>query len=143
MFTQLTRKPLAWLGGAVAVLTLAGVFIAPAAFARIIQNTVDPVAIVTDNGRQVIATGPIGCTEGERAYLKLTVTQRSTGAVAEGHTLVPCTGEVQQWKVRASTQGKETFEEGSATAVALDRTTAHGETTDAHQWLVNITLVGE
>ena len=48
--------------GAAAVLTLAGVFIAPAAFARVVIHTIDPVAIVRDDGRQVIATGPIGCT---------------------------------------------------------------------------------
>jgi hypothetical protein len=36
-----------------------------------------------------------------------------------------------------------TFEEGPTTAVAVGRTTSRGETTDAHQWLVNITLVAE
>lgn len=72
-----------------------------------------------------------------------TVTQRSTGAVAEGHTRITCTGDIQQWEVHASTQGQETFEEEPATAVALGRTTDRGETTDAHQWLVDITLVGE
>ena len=33
------------------------------------------------------------------------------------------------------------FQEGPATAVAVALTTVRGETTDAHQWLVNITLV--
>jgi hypothetical protein len=45
--------------------------------------------------------------------------------------------------VQASTLGKERFAEGPATAVALGRTTARGKATDAHQWLVEITLVGE
>jgi len=32
---------------------------------------------------------------------------------------------------------------GPATAVAVGRTTVRGDTTDAHQWLVNITLIAE
>jgi hypothetical protein len=65
------------------------------------------------------------------------------GAVAEGHTRIICTTDVQQWEVHASIQGKETFEEGAATAVALARTSDRGDIDDAHQWLVPITLVGE
>jgi hypothetical protein len=147
MLAQPTRKHLKRLVAAAVVLTLVGIFIAPTAFARITFNTIDPVAIVTDNGRHIIVTGPLVCTAGERAHLRVTVTQRATGAVAEGRTLVTCTGgdptHPQQWEVHASVQDKETFEEGSATAVALDRTTTQGDTTDAHQWLVEITLVGE
>lgn len=143
MFAQPTKKHMKYLVSAAVVLTLAGIFVAPMAFARITMNTIDPLAIVTDNGRQIIVTGPVACTAGERAYHRVTVTQRSTGAVAEGRTLINCTGDIQQWEVHASTQGKETFEEGPATAVGVARTTARGETTDAHQWLVDITLVGE
>ena len=39
---------------AVALLALA-----PAAFARILTNTIDSSAVVTDDGRQLILTGPI------------------------------------------------------------------------------------
>jgi hypothetical protein len=143
MFAQATQKHMKRLVSAAMVLTLVGVFGAPAAFARIAFNTIDPVAIVTDTGQHIIVTGPIACTAGERAFLRVTVSQRATGAVAEGRTLITCTGNTQQWEVHASTQGNETFEEGPATAVAIARTTDRGETTDAHQWLVNITLVGE
>jgi hypothetical protein len=73
----------------------------------------------------------------------VTVTQRATGAVAEGHTRLTCTGNTQQWEVHASTRGQEIFEEGPATAVALARTSDREDITDAHQWLVDITLVGE
>ena len=112
------------------------------------MNTIDPVAIVTDHGRHIIVTGPIACTRGEKAYLEVTVTQRATGAVAEGRTQITCTGEILpgdilQWEVHAATQGKDTFGEGPATAVAIARTSERGHITDAHQWLVNITLVGE
>jgi hypothetical protein len=144
MFAQPSKPHVKYFVAAALVLTL-GVFIAHTAFARLAANTIDPVAIVTDKGRHLIVTGPISCTAGERAYLRVTVTQRPTGAVAEGRTLVTCTGEgnPQQWEVHASTQGDETFEEGPATAVALGHTTSRGDITDAHQWLVDITLVEE
>lgn len=124
-------------------MVLASVSLSSIAFARITQNTIDPVAIVNKDGRQIIATGPFACTAGERYHLRLTVTQRATGAVADGRTFATCTGEPHQWEVDATSQGKERFEEGPATAVAVGRTTDRGETTDAHQWLVSITLVGE
>ena len=140
MFAQPTPKHVKHLMPAAIVMTVAGIFLASMAFARITANTIDPVANVTDHGRHLIVTGPIGCTENERAYLRVTVTQQATGAVAEGRILITCTGGTQQWEVHASVQGKETFEEGPATATALARTTDRGETTDAHQWLVDITL---
>jgi hypothetical protein len=143
MFAQGTRKRGIRLAAVAMVMTAAGIFGAHSAFARITANTIDPVAIVADNGRDVIVTGPIACTAGERAYLRVTVTQRSTGAVAEGRTLLTCIESTQQWEVHASTQGQETFEVGPATATALARTTEGGETTDAHQWLVDVVLVGE
>jgi len=132
------QKRMICLVSAVMVLTLVGVLIAPTAFARIAQNTIDLVAVVTDNGRHVTVTGPISCTGSQPAYVRVTVTQRSTGAVAEGSTHVACTADVQQWEVDASTQGKATFEEGPATAVVLARTTVdRGDSDDAHQWLPN------
>lgn len=123
------------------VVTLVGVFVAATALAKIAFNTIDPGAIVSDDGRHVIVTGPIACTKNERAYLLVTVSQRPTGAVAEGNTRITCTGNDQQWRVHAATQGKQSFEAGAATAVALARTTDRKDVTDAHQWLVDITLV--
>jgi hypothetical protein len=124
-------------------LILAGAFMAAPASARVVANTVDPVAIVTDDGRHLVVTWPITCTANERAYLRVTVTQRTTGAVAEGRTLLTCSGDAQQWEVHAATLGKKTFEAGPAAAVALGRTTTRGDTTDANQWLVEITLIEE
>ena len=126
------------------LLTVAGVFVARTAFAKVMQNTIDPVARVTDNGRHLIVTGPLRCDQSQRTPVRVTVTQRSTGALAEGQIFVDCSTTVQQWEVHAFAQGKETFEEGPATATALARTSiGHGESDDAHQWLVNITLVRE
>jgi hypothetical protein len=125
------------------ILTLAGVFAVPLASAKIIRNTIDPVATVSANGRRIVLTGPIECAAGERAHLRVTVTQRETGAVAEGQARITCTGVSQQWTVRAPTRGAASFDEGPATAVALARTTDRGDITDAHQWLVAVALVAD
>jgi hypothetical protein len=83
------------------------------------------------------------CTESETVELRVQVMQRATGAVAEGRTRLTCTGAPRHWDINAAIQGNETFREGSATAVAFGRTTTRGAPTDAHQWVVNITLAGE
>ena len=100
-------------------------------------------ALVTDTGRHVIVTGPIVCDTGERAAVRVTVTQRTTGAVAEGITRVVCRGTEQQWKVHAAAYGNESFEQGTAWAVGLARTSDGARTTDAHQWLVEIALAAD
>ena len=62
-----TRKNLKpWLVPATWLVILAGVFVAPTVVARISMNTIDPVGIVADQGRQVTVTGPIAVTTGER-----------------------------------------------------------------------------
>jgi len=154
MLSQPSKKHIKCFASSAIILALVGVFMTRTASARRILNTIDPVAIVTDNGRHLIVTGPIGCTLGQRELIRVTVTQRrltvtqhEIGAVAEGHTRVICTGKTQKWEVHAWTQSKETFEEGAATAVALGRqikrSRERSHVTDAHQWLVNITLEEE
>jgi hypothetical protein len=138
-----TKQYKQWLVPAAIVLILAGVFVARTAFARVTYNTIDPVGIVAHNGRHVTVTGPLAATAGERVGLRVTVSQRSTGAVAEGRTVFVGTGTTNQWEVEVEAEGRATFEPGPATAVAIARTTTHGQVTDAHQWLVNITLVKE
>src|SRR5262245_53606595 len=134
-------------------LAVAGWWLTPPAFARIARNTIDPQAVVTDNGRHLVVTGPIECTAGERSFVRVTVTQRTTGAVAEGSTVFECSGAPEMWEVHATAQGKAAFAPGAATAVGLARTVAREEhqvrrsgssrkdVTDAHQWLVDIELV--
>jgi hypothetical protein len=132
-----------WLVPAALALTLAGLLVARTAFARVTINTIDPVGIVAHQGRHVTVGGPLAMTAGETALLRVTVTQRTTGALAEGQVLVRGNGQTNQWEVTAAVQGRETFAPGPATAVALARPTLNGNATDAHQWLVNITLVKE
>jgi len=143
MLVHQITKPMRCLVAAAVVLTLVGLCIPPLAYAGVSFNTIDPVAVITDNGWQIIVTGPIACTEHERASLHVTVTQRATGAVAKGRTRLRCTGGTRYWEVHAATYGNATFQKGTATAVAVARTTGRGEPTDAHQWLVDLTLVRE
>ena len=122
---------------------LAGVFVARTVVARVSYNTIDTVGIVAEKGRQVTVTGPIAVTAGERTELRVTVTQRSTGAVAEGAIFFTGNGQTNQWEITTAAEGRATFEAGPATVVALARSAINGQATDAHQWLVNVTLVGE
>ena len=143
MTIQFIRKHQKWVVSAAIVLTVAGIFVARTAFARITFNTIDPVGILADNGRHVTVAGPISCDAGDRVELRVTVTQRSTGAVAEGIAFLTGTGQTNQWEVTAVVEGRAGFEPGPATAVAMARSTVNGHATDAHQWLVNLTLVQE
>ena len=67
MFVQRSMTLRPFLAAAL-VFTLAG-STAPLAFAGIALNTIDPVALVTDNGRHIIVTGPIACAAGEQALV--------------------------------------------------------------------------
>lgn len=60
----------------------------PVVVAKVARNTIDPIAALAGNGHHLSVTGPIGCTAGQWAELRVTVTQRTTGAVAEGRTRV-------------------------------------------------------
>ena len=135
------RKFVRHLVVAVLIVTAVSLCLAPFAFARLSRNTINPEANISPDGRHLVVTGPIaGSTAGELADIRVTVTQRMTGAVAQGQTFLVMTGADQQWQIQASTQGNEKFEEGPAIAVAIPTTSARGGTTDAHQWLVAVTL---
>ncbi len=137
----LRAKP--WLVPVALLLVLASLFITRTVLAKIAFNTIDTVGIVTDKGRHVTVTGPIAVTEGERTELRVTVTQRSTGALAEGVLFFAGTGQTNQWEITAKAEGRATFQAGPATVVGLARSSVKGKATDAHQWLVNVTLLSE
>ena len=139
-----TRKNFkTWLVTATLLVIIAGVFVARTALARLSANTINPVGIVATNGRHLTLTGPIAVTAGERTELRVTVTQRSTGAVAEGIIFFTGSGETNQWEITVAAEGRAAFAAGPATAVALARSSQDGQATDAHQWLVNVTLLSE
>jgi len=132
-----------WLVSTTLLVILAGGFVARTAFAKLAANTIDPIGIVAGKGRQVTVTGPIAVTTDERTELRVTVTQRSTGAVAEGVIFFTGSGQTNQWELTAVAEGGAGFTPGPATVVALARSSVQGQSTDAHQWLVNVTLLHE
>ena len=129
------------------LIALIGVSIAPTAFARNrITNAADVVRVTlsADNARQLTVSGHLGCpTNGLRAQIRVTVTQRSTGAVAEGSTVLTSTGDTQNWEIRAGVQGKWAFEEGPVTVVYFVQSFDSEESTDANQWLRTFDLIKE
>lgn len=142
MTIQSIKQHQKWLAPTAILLTLVGIFAARMAFAGIrLSNTMFPVAIMADHGRHVTVAGPLSSFAGDRIELQVRVTQRSTGAVAEGVAFLTAIGSVQRWEVETTAKGRENFEAGPATSVAFARIS--GKATDAHQWLVNITLVKE
>jgi hypothetical protein len=114
--------------------------LAPSVLAVISQNTIDPLVDLDGNGRRLSVTGPIACTRGDKLQLRVIVTQRSTGALAEGYFQGTCKGNLQRWSVEAITHGEAAFESGLAVASAVAVTRDRGRATDAHQWFADVTL---
>jgi hypothetical protein len=96
MKTPLTKVRIPRLAPVQLFLVFASVFVAHNSFAKLSANTIDPVGIVSENGRHLVLTGPVSATSGDRVEMQVTVTQRSTGAVAEGIAFFTGTGEVSQ-----------------------------------------------
>lgn len=93
--------------GSIAVLAL---WVADPAGAFISANTIDAQSTFTWGGTRVRATGPIGCTRGERVSLRVTVTQPATAVRARERWNGHCTGEIQRWHVRAYARHRTRFE---------------------------------
>src|SRR5687768_15322548 len=90
------------------MLAALGILLLPLpALAGLFSNTTDATALLSANGRRLHIGGPVGCDKGERLDLRLTVSQRSTGAVAVGHFRGHCTGELDRWTVNARTLGRD------------------------------------
>jgi pimeloyl-ACP methyl ester carboxylesterase len=134
--------PLVVVGLAVALL-----FGAEAASAFITGNTIDGLATYRQGGRLVRVTGPIACTRGERIAIRVAVRQPATLARARGRWKGRCTGEVQQWRVRARARGGSRFERGRGRVCAVATTRRGARVTDRRRWCervqVSATTVAE
>jgi hypothetical protein len=135
------NRKLMKLYAATALAVVAAALFSSTVFAAIATNTIDALATVSPSGNGIRVTGPIQVTADERVEVRATVTQRSTGAVAEGSTMFRGTGASQQWEAVVHVRGDAKFIPGPATAVGMASTFVRGKAADAHQWLVNITLV--
>lgn len=107
---------------------------ADVASAFLTANTIDGLATYTRDGTRVRATGPIGCTSGERVSIRVTVTQSSNGARARKTWTGRCTGEIQHWPVRARASHGTRFETGAGRVCAVAMTRTAGRVTDTRKW---------
>ena len=86
-------------------------------------------------GGHVQIGGHAVCAEGAVADLRVTITQRGTGAVAEGRTRIACTGDETSWEIQGATVGRGAFSTtGPATACGLLEITGANDLRDAVQW---------
>lgn len=108
MNMQLIRQHTHWRIVAASLLILGGMLLAGTRVARVVNNTIDPVAVMSGDGRSVTLTGPLACDQSQTADLRVTLTQRTTGAVATGRIFFPCTPDVQQWQSKSRPKAKTT-----------------------------------
>jgi hypothetical protein len=92
-----------------------------------------PTASLGPGGHVQIA-GHAACAEGAVADLRVTITQRGTGAIAEGTTRIACRGGEVPWDLQASTVGRGALSAGPATACGLLRVPGGDDPPDAFQW---------
>ena len=86
------------------------------------------------HGGHVQVSGHVVCAEGAVADLRVTITQRGTGAVAEGTTRIACTGHEAPWEIQGATVGRGAFSAGPATACGLLEVNGQNDPPDAFQW---------
>ena len=106
-------------------------------------NTINAEAHVRHNGREILVEGPIRCDKRETLRLRVTISQKATGAIAEGDTEEAATGGFQCWEVVAKCRGEAVFEEGWAQASVLGTTWLKGRITDVAQWAGDLVLMDD
>lgn len=110
-----------------------------------ILTGIDDTAAMVHSGRLVTVTGHITCEDNEENIeVGVEVTKTSTGANAEGRFQTRCSGDTQDWTVRAPTKGGSAFErtnddnkDSQAEVKATARTRKRGEQTDEYTWWNN------
>jgi hypothetical protein len=122
------------IGVLVALCMMMSLLLVQSASAVMFRNTINPDVTMNANGRHLNVRGPIGCDPGDLLRIRITVTQASTGAIAQGYTNYRCTGEDFEWTLKAVAYGAARFEEGEAQACALGSTRQGNTITDVRQW---------
>jgi hypothetical protein len=100
----------------------------------------DHTGVLTVGGGAVRVSGPITCTAGDFVRIRATVSQTSTGAVAEGIWSKRCTGTALHWHITAIVTDAGHFAAGGADGVGLAIIRSHGIPVTAVQWLRGLTL---
>jgi hypothetical protein len=118
--------------GAAVLMLLA---LATVAIADIEEGEFDDDGFVSSDGRHVTTQVSLECDEGERYFLRLTITQDESGALAQARQPGECTEDDMDVVVSAPARGKTLFEANEETeACALVRTRDKSEISDAEQF---------
>lgn len=100
----------------------------------------DRAALLANGGVTVLVSGPITCRVGDRVRIRATVSQASTGAVAEGLWSKGCTGRSMQWHITAIVTDGAHFSARGADGAGLAIIRRHGMPGSAIQWIRPLTL---
>jgi hypothetical protein len=100
----------------------------------------DDAAQLANGGGTVRVSGPITCGMGDSVRIRATVSQASTGAVAEGLWSKRCTGTLQHWHITAIVTDGAHFSAGDADGAGLAIIRRHGVPGSAIQWIRPLTL---
>ena len=100
----------------------------------------DRAALLTNGGGTVLVSGPITCKVGDSVRIRATVSQASTGAVAQGLWSKRCTGTLMHWHITAIVTDGAHFSAGGADGAGLAIIRRHGMPGSAIQWIRPLTL---
>ena len=100
----------------------------------------DHTGALTNGGGAVRVSGPIACKAGDSVRIRATVSQVSTGAVAEGFWSKRCTGTTLHWHITAIVTDGAHFAAGGAEGVGVAIIRRHRVPGSAVQWISPLTL---
>jgi len=100
----------------------------------------DHAGALINGGGAVRVSGPIACKAGDSVRIRATVSQVSTGAVAEGVWSKRCTGKTLHWHITAIVTNGVHLAAGDAEGVGVAIIRRHGIPGSAVQWISELTL---
>jgi hypothetical protein len=100
----------------------------------------DRAASLVGGGAEVHLSGPVDCPVGDTVAIRATVSQLSTGAVAEGDWSKACTGTALHWHITAIVDDGAHLRPGSADGVGLAVIRDRGVPVSALSWISPLTL---
>jgi hypothetical protein len=105
------------------------------------RSTIGSSAELNAGGTTVMLRGVVQCATCKRFTLGATVSQHTTGAVAQGGVRCVCRGSGERWVVTARAREATAFRAGPARVCVwiIGRGTT-GEAIDARQWCRNVKL---
>jgi hypothetical protein len=104
-----------------------------------LTGQIDSVATLSSDGHRIRVRGPIDCDDDLDVDLSVTITRRTSGALAKGAGRASCTAD--RWEIEAWPRRSGPFEVGQdATVCVLARFRDDSRVVDAQQWCEDVTL---